>query len=313
MRLSGKVALITGAGRGLGRAYALALAADGALVVVNDLGGGSSGQGQDDRLAQSVVDEIVAADGQAAADATDIADWPAAHALVAGICARHGRIDIVVNNAGISRAGILGTLTQADWDRQFAVNVKGATALVDAAARHWREAGSASRAIVNISSPAGPHPIPPLGLYSATKAAMVALTMSAAQELASLGVRVNAIAPIARTRLIDEAPQDIQDMMAQREGYDPFAPVHVARLLLCLCRPENRLTGRLFGCQGDQVYLYRPWSAERGIDNGGTPWTIAALEHALARLPRQDPCSMMAVGGLAEYAFPPDETLQALS
>ena len=305
MRLAGKVALVTGAGRGLGRAYALALAVEGAHVVVNDLGGSSTGEGGDDLPAQAVVAEIIAAGGMASADLTDISNWSAAQALVDGICAQHGRLDILVNNAGISRSGLLGDLTEDDWDRQFSVNVKGATALIDAAARHWRTQAPAPCAIVNISSPAGPHPIPPIGLYSATKAAMAALTMSAAQELAPLGVRVNALSPIARTRLIEKAPKDIRDMMAAREGYDPFAPEHAARLLLCLCVPDARFTGRLLGCLGDEVYLYRPWSADYSIDNGGAPWTITTLEQGLEALPMQDICWMMTAEGLVEQHLPP--------
>lgn len=305
MRLAGKVALVTGAGRGLGRAYARALAAEGAQVIVNDLGGNSLGEGGDDRPARAVVAEIMAAGGVASADMSDISDWSAAQALVSGICVQHGRLDILVNNAGISRSGLLGDLSEADWDRQFGVNVKGATALIDAAARLWRTQTPTPRAIVNISSPAGPHPIPPIGLYSATKAAMAALTMSAAQELAPLGVRVNALSPIARTRLIEKAPQAVQEMMAAREGYDLFAPDHAARLLLCLCLPDARFTGRLLGCRGDEVYFYRPWSADYRIDNGGAPWTISALEQALGSLPQQDMCWMMTADGLVEQPLPP--------
>ncbi|KFL46025.1 SDR-family protein [Sphingobium sp. ba1] len=305
MRLAGKVALVTGAGRGLGRAYARALAAEGAQVIVNDLGGNSLGEGGDDRPARAVVAEIMAAGGVASADMSDISDWSAAQALVSGICVQHGRLDILVNNAGISRSGLLGDLSEADWDRQFGVNVKGATALIDAAARLWRTQTPTPRAIVNISSPAGPHPIPPIGLYSATKAAMAALTMSAAQELAPLGVRVNALSPIARTRLIEKAPQAVQEMMAAREGYDLFAPDHAARLLLCLCLPDARFTGRLLGCRGDEVYFYRPWSADYRIDNGGAPWTISALEQALGLLPQQDMCWMMTAEGLVEQPWPP--------
>lgn len=305
MRLALQVALVTGAGRGLGRAYALALAQEGAHVIVNDLGGGSTGGGADDAPARAVTEEIVRAGGQASPDTSDISNWSVAQALVEEVCARHGRLDILVNNAGISREGRLGTLNEEDWDRQFGVNVKGATALIDAAARQWRGTAPAPRAVVNISSPAGPHPIAPIGLYSATKAAMAALTMSAAQDLAPLGVRVNALAPIARTRLIAKAPQEIQMLMAAREGHDPFAPDHVARLLLCLCLPDNRFTGRLFGCLGDEVCLYRPWSADYRIDNAGAPWTIAALQQALAQMPLQDVCAMMTAGGLVEQAQPP--------
>jgi len=305
MRLEGKVALVTGAGRGLGRAYALALSAEGAHVIVNDLGGGSAGGGSNDALALAVVEEIIRAGGKASPDTSDISDWSASRTLIDRAFAYHGRLDIIVNNAGISRSGLLGELAEEDWDRQFGVNVKGATALIDAAARRWRTQEPAPRAIVNISSPAGPHPIPPIGVYSATKAAMAALTMSAAQELAPLGVLVNALSPIARTRLIEKAPPAIRELMAVREGYDPFAPDHAARLLLCLCLPDCRFTGRLFGCLGDEIYLYRPWSADHRIDNAGVPWTLAALEQALGLLPQQDICRVMTAHGLMEQALPP--------
>ena len=164
--LEGKVALVTGAGRGVGRAYALALAAAGAEVMVNDLGGSTEGVGGSPDPAQEVADEIVGSGGNAASDMTDVSNWANAARLVERTVAQFGRIDILVSNAGICRPTAFGKLSEADWDCTLDVNAKAMAALIDAAARQWQAAPrEPGRAIICTASPAGARPTPPLGIY----------------------------------------------------------------------------------------------------------------------------------------------------
>ena len=201
--LQDKVAIVTGRGRGLGRAHALALAEAGAAVVVNDLGGGLDGNGNDTGPAQSVVAEIVASGGRAVADGHDVSDWEQARAIVATATSAFGRLDVVVDNAGVSRFASIDEETAEGWNRVIGINLTGSAA-VSAAAAHWRQAGpEPGRALINTTSPAGLNPLPGTPAYCASKAAVCALTMTTAADLADLGVRVNAIAPIARTRMSD--------------------------------------------------------------------------------------------------------------
>jgi len=314
MLLSGKTALVTGAGRGIGRDHALALAAAGAKVVVNDLGGGPAGGGGDANFAQEVVKQIRAAGGVAEADTRSVADWGNAQAIVADVVAAFGGIDIVVNNAGISRPGLIGQLAEQDWDLQSDVNIKGTVAIVEAAVRHWQVVGPGpGRSIINTASPAATHPVGYIALYSATKAAVAAFSQAAAQELAPLGVRVNAITPMARTRLIDDAPPEMIALMAPREGFDRYLPEHVSQLIVYLASPLCRFTGRLFGLEGDDVFLYKEWNAEHYRSNAGVKWTPETLDKALSDVPAQDERWNLFPGGRQWQASPPDETLNLLA
>jgi NAD(P)-dependent dehydrogenase (short-subunit alcohol dehydrogenase family) len=314
MSLAGKIALVTGAGRGLGREHALALARAGATVVVNDLGGTNTGDGHDTRPAQEVVAEIEAAGGRAFADTRSVSDWNAAHAMVADAVERFGDLDILVNNAGINRAGLFGDISEADWDLAAAVNFKGVTATMNAAAAHWRRAGpKAGRAIVNTASPAGLHPVPYISVYSATKAAVASLTVTAAQELAALGVRVNAVAPMARTRMLEGAPQEMIDMMAPREGFDPNSPEHIAQVVAFLASPHCQFTGRVFGAWGGDLFLFDEWDAAHHVSSGGKTWTLDTLAEATAGLPVQQRRWTLFPGGRLEGDNPPSEALAALN
>ncbi|HKA84611.1 MAG TPA: SDR family NAD(P)-dependent oxidoreductase, partial [Acidimicrobiales bacterium] len=199
-----KAAIVTGAGRGIGREEALLLAAEGAAVVVNDLGGSADGSGNDTGPAHAVVDEIEAAGGVAVASTHDIATWDGAEALVGLAVDRFGRLDVVVNNAGILRDRMSFSMTEAEWDAVIDVHLKGHFAVAHHAAAWWRarfkETGEpAGAAIVNTSSESGLYGNAGQANYAAAKAGIAALTIVMARELERLGVRVNAIAPVART------------------------------------------------------------------------------------------------------------------
>src|SRR6195952_4539913 len=318
MLLKGKVALVTGAGRGLGRAHALALAAAGAQVMVNDLGGSATGElpSADAGPGQLVADEISAAGGIARGDQSDIASWSGAARLVERTVDAFGGLDIIVNNAGICRPTAFGNLAEEDWDRIIDVNAKGMAALIDAAARHWISVGPRSgRAIICTSSPGGANPTMPLGIYGVSKAAVLAIAQIAAQELATLGVRVNALAPIARTRMLSAAMggrKDIESIMPSDPDYDLYLPDHVARLVLYLVSPLCPFTGRLFGARADDLYIYDGWTAPHFVSNGAKNWTIEAMAAALADLPLQEHPLVIGPKGRHPMPFPPDHALASL-
>jgi NAD(P)-dependent dehydrogenase (short-subunit alcohol dehydrogenase family) len=314
MLLEGKVALVTGAGRGLGREHALALAAAGAAVVVNDLGGSNTGSGRDTGPAQAVVAEIMAAGGRAIADTGSVSDWASAAQMVETAIDAFGDIDIVVNNAGINRIGMIGAITESDWDLSANVIAKGTLATMNAAAAHWQKSGpKAGRAIINTSSPAGLHPAPSISAYCGAKAAVVALSQGAALELASLGVRVNAIAPMARTRMLEGSPKEMLDLMAPREGFDPNLPEHVSQLVLFLASPLCKFTGRVFGGWGDQIFLFEEWDAAFHFSNEGLKWSPHTIAEALSAAPISDSRRILFPGGRIEAEMPPTELLAALN
>ena len=313
MELKGKVALVTGAGRGLGEAHALALAAAGAKVVVNDVGVTAAGLA----LAQTVADSIVALGGIALADTSDISLWSSAASLVERTIAEFGEIDILVCNAGVCIPTRFGSLAEADWCRMMDVNVKGMVALIDAVTKQWQQTGPrAGRAIVCTASPAGAHPAPPLSLYGVTKAAVLAIAQVAAQELAPLGVRVNALAPIARTQMLAAAmsgrPVDLDRIMPCDPDYDLYDPAHVARLVLYLVSSLCPYTGRLFGVRADTIYVFEGWDAAHHIDNAGKAWTTETLAAALASVPRQEQTRIISSQGQFSSPCPHDATVNAL-
>lgn len=283
--LEGKVAIVTGAGRGIGRAHALALAAAGARVVVNDLGGTDRGEGADSSVAQSVVDEIRASGGEAVTNTDSVADWQGARQIVQCAVDEFGDIDILVNNAGISRFAEIDVLTQADWDLTLAVNLTGTAATMHWASAFWRESGVVRpRAVVNTSSPAGTNPIPMSTAYVASKAAVSAITAATSEPMARLGARINAIAPIARTRLTDAVPFML-DIMNRKEGdFDPGDPANIAPIVVYLASPMCRFTGRTFGIDGSDLYLFNGYSAEHHFQNGAKTWTAEGLAHALEEI-----------------------------
>jgi NAD(P)-dependent dehydrogenase (short-subunit alcohol dehydrogenase family) len=260
--LTGKVAIVTGAGRGIGRSHALALAAAGAKIVVNDLGGSLAGEGSDLTPAQQVVAEIEAAGGEAVADGENVADFAGAGRLVQHAIDALGRLDILVNNAGILRDRMLVNMEEDEWDAVIAVHLKGHFATTRHAAAHWRErskAGEDVRArVINTSSPSGVFGNVGQTNYGAAKAGIAAFTIIAAQELGRYGVTVNCLAPNARTRMTEET----FEMGAPREGFDPLDPSNNSPIVVALCADEAQgITGQCFHVWGGAVNALRPWDA----------------------------------------------------
>jgi NAD(P)-dependent dehydrogenase (short-subunit alcohol dehydrogenase family) len=318
MNLAGKVALVTGAGRGVGRAHALMLARAGAHVMINDYGGSAWGEGADLAPAQEVTREIIAQGGQAQADTTDVSAWADAQQLVERTIERFGRLDILVNNAGISRPTKFGELSEDLWDRIVDINAKSMGALIDAAARYWQQVGPGSdRAVVCTASCSGSNPHFPLGVYGISKQAVLAIAQVAAQELAPLGVRVNALGPTARTRMVLAAMHgyrdDIDEVMPREEDYDLFDPDHVARLMLYLVSPQCRFTGRFFAVRADDVYLYDSWTAAHHVANGKMAWTPEGLAAALEALPLHQATRTVGPMGGHVVPFPGEAVLAQLA
>ena len=262
--LDGKVALVTGAGRGIGREHALALAEAGAKVVVNDVGASLAGEGSDATPAQSVVNEIVAAGGEAAASYDDVSDFGAAEQMIRRAIDRFGSLDILVNNAGILRDRMLVNMSEHEWDAVIAVHLKGHFAPTRHAAAYWRErakAGEALRArVINTSSPSGVFGNVGQSNYGAAKAAIAGLTLIAAQELQRYGVTVNCLAPNARTRMTEET---FGELPAPEEGeFDPLDPANMSPLVVALAADEAQdITGQCFFVWGGAVNVLQPWSA----------------------------------------------------
>ncbi|MFI9506496.1 SDR family oxidoreductase [Nocardia sp. NPDC052566] len=289
--LAGKVAVITGAGRGIGREHALLFAREGAAVVVNDLGGSNAGEGIDAGPAQQVADEIVAAGGKAIANTDNIATWDGAKSVVEQAIAQLGGLDIVVNNAGILRDAFIAGMDEAQWDSVVAVHLKGHAAVLHHAAAYWKDQSKAGNqpnaAVINTASASGTTvPNAGQGNYGAAKAGIAALTLVAADELARYGVRVNAIAPIARTRLTLATPGMGEMMAAEAEyleegEFDAFSPANISPLVAYLASDKCAITGKVFAVQGGAISELAGWHDVKTIEADG-PWLI---DDIAARLP----------------------------
>ncbi|MEV0256838.1 SDR family oxidoreductase [Streptomyces sp. NPDC050732] len=283
----GRVVIVTGAGRGLGRAHARAYAAEGARVVVNDLGVGPDGSGASHGPAHDVVEEIRAAGGEAVAHGGDIATSEGAASLVRTALDTYGRLDTLVNNAGFLRDRMLVNLEEDGWDAVMRVHLKGHFLPLKHAGAHWRAEAKAGRTphacVVNTSSGAGLSGSVGQGNYSAAKAGILGLTLVAAAELASYGVRVNAIAPAARTRMTE---QTFADTMAAPEdgGFDTMAPENVSPLVVWLGSPASAgVTGRVFESEAGRITVMEGWRPGPTADKGAR-WTPAEAGETTLKL-----------------------------
>jgi NAD(P)-dependent dehydrogenase (short-subunit alcohol dehydrogenase family) len=281
--LEGKVALVTGGGRGVGRGIALALAEAGAKVVVNDLGATLDGQASGEQPAREVVAAIEAAGGEAMVDGGSVAEWNAAHRMVEAAVERFGRIDIVINNAGILRDVMFHRMNEAEWDAVIAVHLKGSFNVSRAAAPHFKAQGSG--VYVHMSSTSGLIGNFGQANYSAAKLGIAALSKSIALDMARFGVRSNAVAPFAWTRMIDSIPAETPEQKKRVDGLKKLMPEKVAPFVVALCADGARdVSGQIFGVRNNEIYLFsqpRPIrSAHRG--EGWTPESV--LETALPML-----------------------------
>src|SRR3954449_13405126 len=284
--LSGKVAVVTGAGRGIGREHALALARAGAKIVVNDLGASVAGEGADEGPAHEVVREIESLGGEAVANGENVADFAGAKRMLEQAIDRFGRLDILVNNAGILRDRMLVNMEEHEWDAVIDVHLKGHFAPTRHAAAYWRERSKAGEQVrgrvINTSSPSGLFGNVGQTNYGAAKAGIAAFTVIAAQELARYGVTVNCIAPNARTRMTESA---FGELPAQ-DGFDPLDPAHNSPIVVALCDDAaQEITGQVFHVYGGAVNALRPWDAGElfASDDGWEPGAL--LEELLARFP----------------------------
>jgi NAD(P)-dependent dehydrogenase (short-subunit alcohol dehydrogenase family) len=268
----GRVAVVTGAGRGIGRGHALELARQGAKVVVNDLGGSMDGTGSDTGPAQQVVDEIVAMGGEAVANTDDVSDWNGAKRLIEKAIDHFGTLDVVVNNAGILRDRMLFNMDEAEWDAVIRVHLKGTFGPSRHAAEYWRaqhKAGTPVDArLINTSSTSGLFANPGQSNYGAAKSGIATFSIIAAKELGRYGVTVNAIAPGARTRMTENLGGAMSQQPAEGE-FDPSAPENIAPLVTWLASPESKeITGQVFLVGGGRIGIAQGWQRGPGVDHG---------------------------------------------
>ena len=275
----GRIVIVTGAGRGLGRAHALELARQGARVVVNDLGVELDGTGRDAATAQVVVDEIQGLGGEAVANGDDVADWDGAARIVQRALDAFGGLDVLVNNAGFVRDRMVVSTSEAEWDAVVRVHLKGHFATTRAASAYWRDQSKGGEPrdarIVNTSSGAGLLGSVGQGAYSAAKAGIAALTLIEAAELGRYGVTANALAPSARTRMTEEVFADT--MAAPDAGFDAMDPANVSPLVAWLASTDSAdVTGRVFELEGGQVSVADGWHHGPSRDKGDR-WDAAEL------------------------------------
>jgi NAD(P)-dependent dehydrogenase (short-subunit alcohol dehydrogenase family) len=285
--LDDRVAIITGAGRGLGREHALLFAAEGAKVVVNDLGGAPDGSGSDATPAEQVAAEIRATGGHAVANTDDITSAAGADKLIQQAIEEFGALHVLVNNAGILRDRTIINMTDSEWDDVIRVHLRGHFMPLRAAARYWREqskAGASLRAsVINTTSTSGLFNNPGQSNYGAAKTGIATLTIIAQRELSRYGVKVNAIAPAARTRLTLATP-GITDAIATapEEGFDAMDPANVSPFVAYLATADCPIDGRVFFVAGGGVHLFQPFAIIDSIAKEGK-WTVAELQEQAAR------------------------------
>ncbi|MFZ2174629.1 MAG: SDR family oxidoreductase [Rhodococcus sp. (in: high G+C Gram-positive bacteria)] len=272
--VDGRVVIVTGAGRGIGRAHALAFAAEGAKVVVNDIGAGLDGSATGESPAEQVVAEIEAAGGQAVVNGDDVADWAGAQNLIKTAIDTYGRLDVLVNNAGFLRDRMLVSMSEEEWDAVVRVHLKGHFATLHHAAAYWRAESKAGNVIdariINTSSGAGLQGSIGQGNYAAAKAGIAEMTIQAAAELKSYGITVNAIAPAARTRMtVGAGGAMAESMAAPEEGFDAMAPENISPLVVWLGSAESKdVSGRVFEVEGGKITVAEGWRHGPTQDKG---------------------------------------------
>jgi NAD(P)-dependent dehydrogenase (short-subunit alcohol dehydrogenase family) len=280
-----RVVVVTGAGRGLGRDYALELARQGAKLVVNDLGGAPEGGGADSAPAAMVVEEIKALGGDAVANTDDVAEPEGAARLVAQAIEAFGGLHAVVNNAGILRDRVLVNMGIDEWRSVLHVHLDSTYGVSHAAANYWRERSKAGEPtdgrIINTSSASGLFCNPGQTNYAAAKAGIAAFSVVAAQELDRYGVTVNAIAPAARTRLTEGLMRPVKEGAT----FDPMDPSHVSPMIAWLCSAESSgVTGQVFEVGAGKITVCVGWTRGPRVSNGKTPWDAASLGPVVEKL-----------------------------
>ena len=283
----GRVCIVTGAGRGIGREHSLMLAAEGAKVIVNDLGGSRDGTGTDRGPAQEVVDEIIAAGGEAVVNTDDISDWAGAERIIQQAIDTYGRLDVLINNAGILRDRMLTNMSEAEWDAVIKVHLKGTAGPAHFAAAYWRDLSKAGETvdarIINTTSPSGIYGNIGQTNYGAAKGGIASFTIIAADELARYGVTVNAIAPAALTRLtadlgIGDAPEELKEAMSVK---------WIAPIVVWLASEESRgVTGRVFDVRGDLLAVSEGWHQGPKVTNVLDPSAVGPLVEELMNTAR---------------------------
>jgi NAD(P)-dependent dehydrogenase (short-subunit alcohol dehydrogenase family) len=287
--LSGRTAIITGAGRGLGRSHALRFAQLGANVVVNDMAD------SDSNPAQEVVDEIRRAGGSAVAHTGSVSDWDSGKAMVDLAVSEFGGLDILVNNAGILRDRTLANMSEAEFDAVIDVHLKGHFVPLRHAAEHWKSRSKAGEtvnaAVVNTSSASGLFGNAGQTNYASAKAGIAAMTIVAARELTRYGVRVNCIAPAARTRLTLQTPGmgERLEEQAQAAGFDLWAPENVTPLVAWLSQADCTSNGQVFKVSGGHIGLQQGWTEVEVLDKDGAAWTEDELDAKLTFAPSTPP------------------------
>jgi len=266
-----RVVIVTGAGRGIGRAHALAFAAQGARVVVNDVGAARNGEGADGAAAEAVVAEIRALGGEAIANTGDIADWDAAGNLIRDAVETFGRLDVLVNNAGVLRDRMFVNATVDEWDAVMRVHLRGHFCPAQHAATYWRGLAKTGQTvdarIINTSSQSGLHGSLGQTGYAAAKAGIASMTLVQAAELGRYGVTANAIAPMARTRMTEGVYEDL--VKAPESGFDVYAPENISPLVVWLGSAESsQVTGRVFEVHGGVISVAHGWSEGPQVDKG---------------------------------------------
>jgi NAD(P)-dependent dehydrogenase (short-subunit alcohol dehydrogenase family) len=290
--VDGRVVIVTGAGQGLGRAHAFALAAQGAHVVVNDVGS----------VVHELADAIRASGGSALACPADVADWHEAARLISAAVDEFGRLDALVNNAGIARDRMLVTMSEEEWDAVMRVNLKGHFCPLRHAAAYWRtcakEGAAVSARVVNTSSGAGLLGSVGQANYAAAKAGVAALTLVAAAELARYGITVNAIAPAARTPMTE--PVFAEAMRAPEAGFDAMDPANVSPLVVWLTSERSSgVTGRMFEVEGGLVGIADGWQHGPRVDKGAR-WQPEELTDVVAQLVDQAPAPAPVYGAVGD-------------